>query len=602
MNAVFRTCLWLMILAGAWTAPGAMAATGPATATAAPPLVAGFDCARVLTQVERTLCAQPELALQDYRLGLVYRRLHEQLRAPARSRLLADQGAWLRRVRDRCADAACLSTAYLDRLARLQAWPQTGPDATRQVALGAQHSCALTVAGAVWCRGFNAWGQVGNGKPGAPVVQPVRVIARGATHVAAGPGYSCAIVAGALYCWGRVSYSAAQDGAGAEAARAARPARIIARGVTGVSIGRAHACAVVSDSLQCWGRNNHNQIGRAAQASELDRPGTVIPSGVSAVSAGEHHTCAIVGGGLSCWGYNYSGQVGNGTSGEHVPEPEPIFDTGVTWVSAGSDHTCAVVGDGLYCWGDGRSGSLGIDKPDSGKPFVTRPALVMRGSISAVAADPVRGRHTCALVDAALYCWGENDLGQIGHGPPAVEVVRRPLKVLERGVTSIAVNNGRTCAVVNGTEQCWRYGTHGAIVARPPTAAIGRPGPAGTGVARYAGTFNGYICNFGQSVTRLFLDGQGALAGEYARLPEDPATAGDSGTLDECQVLAGDAVQCTWHDRHGVGGMIVQFDEDATEFRGNWGTGIREGDSFPPTRLKRDDWLGEVSCWSGVRQ
>lgn len=577
-----------------------MAAAGPAAA--APPLVAGFDCARAVTRVERTLCAEPELALQDYRLGLVYRRLQEQLRAPARRRLLADQDVWVRRVRDRCTDAACLSAAYPDRLERLQAWRQTGPDATRQVALGTGHSCALTIAGAVWCRGFNASGQVGNGKPGAPVMQPVRVIARGATHVAAGPAYSCAIVGGALYCWGRVSDRAAKNGAGAEPARAGRPARIIARGVTGVSIGGAHACAVVNGSLQCWGQNNHNQIGRAAQASELDRPATVIPRGVSAVSAGEHHTCAIVGGGLSCWGYNDSGEIGNGTSGEHVPEPDPIFDTGVTRVSAGGDHTCAVVGDGLYCWGHSGNGRLGIGKNDVRQTYVVRPALVMRGSIAAVAADSVLGRHTCALVDAALYCWGENDLGQIGHGPPAVEVVHTPLKVLERGVTSIAVNNGRTCAVVNGTEQCWRYGAHGAIVARPPTEAIGRPGPAGTGVARYAGTFNGYICNFGPSVTRLFLDGQGALAGEYARLPEDPATAGESGTLDECQVLAGDAVQCTWHDKAGKGGMIVQFDEDATEFRGTWGTDIREGDSFPPTRLKRDDWLGEVSCWSGVRQ
>jgi hypothetical protein len=47
--------------------------------------------------------------------------------------------------------------------------------------------------------------------------------------------------------------------------------------------------------------------------------------------------------------------------------------------------------------------------------------------------------------------------------------------------------------------------------------------------------------------------------------------------------------------------MIVRFDKDATEFRGNRGTGIRQGDSFLPSRLKRQDWLRQVSCWSGVR-
>jgi hypothetical protein len=103
------------------------------------------------------------------------------------------------------------------------------------------------------------------------------------------------------------------------------------------------------------------------------------------------------------------------------------------------------------------------------------------------------------------------------------------------------------------------------------------------------------------AVKRLFLDDQGALAGEHARLPEDLATADDRGTLDECRVLADDAVHHTWNDRHGRGGMIVRFDKDATEFRGNRGTGIRQGDSFLPSRLKRQDWLRQLSCWSGVR-
>ncbi|MEI7967610.1 MAG: hypothetical protein WCJ69_01375 [Betaproteobacteria bacterium] len=175
--------------------------------------------------------------------------------------------------------------------------------------------------------------------------------------------------------------------------------------------------------------------------------------------------------------------------------------------------------------------------------------------------------------------------------------------MLERGVTAVAVSNGRTCAVVNGTEQCWRDGADGAIVPRPPTAAMGRPGPPGSGVARYLGSFKSDICNFGQSVTRLLLDGQGALAGAYAQLPRaDPAAPGEKGTLDDCRVLPGDAVQCLWHDKAGKGGMIVQFDEDATEFRGSWGTGILEGDPSLPSRLAPNRWLEETSCWSGVRQ
>ena len=374
-----------------------------------------------------------------------------------------------------------------------------------------------------------------------------------------------------------------------------------------MSIGGAHACAVVDGGLRCWGRNNYNQIGRASQASVLDQPATVIARGVSAVSAGENHTCAIVDGGLFCWGYNYHGQIGNGISGEPVPEPVQVFAGGVTAVSAGGDYTCAVVGDGLHCWGKNED-ALGLGERNiHSPPHVTQPARVLRGAIGAVAADSGSrySQHTCAIVDAALYCWGDNDLGQIGHGPPQGRVPT-PVKVLERGVTAVAVSNGRTCAVVNGTEQCWRYGADGAIVPRLPTMVMARPGPAKAGVSRYSGAFTGHVCNFGMALTRLSVDAQGKLAGEYIRLSrEDSATSDMRGTLDDCKLLPDDAVQCTWHDEygeHGTGGMIIQFDEDATEFRGNYGWEADSAKPLGPRRLKRDDWLREVSCWRGVRQ
>ena len=92
-------------------------------------------------------------------------------------------------------------------------------------------------------------------------------------------------------------------------------------------------------------------------------PGT--DKGVTAVSAGNAHTCAVVRGGVKCWGNGQYGKLGDGSeSKKDVPVDvkglEPGTDKGVTAVSAGKQHTCAVLrGGGVKCWGDGNDGQLG---------------------------------------------------------------------------------------------------------------------------------------------------------------------------------------------------------------------------------------------------
>src|SRR5687768_12744698 len=85
----------------------------------------------------------------------------------------------------------------------------------------------------------------------------------------------------------------------------------------------------------------------------------------SVVSSGASHTCAITTGkSLYCWGWNINGQIGDGTIGHPENDrhsPTRIGSAGV-WaaVSAGGLHTCAITtGKSLYCWGNNDYGQIG---------------------------------------------------------------------------------------------------------------------------------------------------------------------------------------------------------------------------------------------------
>ncbi len=133
--------------------------------------------------------------------------------------------------------------------------------------------------------------------------------------VAAGGLHTCRILAGgALQCWGLNSYGQIGNGitGNGTVINQLTPVTVISSGVTQVSAGGSHTCAIVNGALQCWGWNSDGQIGNGTTTNQLT-PVTVISSGVTQVSAGGYHTCAIVNGALQCWGWNSYGQIGNGT-------------------------------------------------------------------------------------------------------------------------------------------------------------------------------------------------------------------------------------------------------------------------------------------------
>ena len=241
--------------------------------------------------------------------------------------------------------------------------------------------------------------------------------------------------------------------------------------LTRISASWEHTCADGDDGkVYCWGSNRYGQLGDGTNtwrltpvADRLTPVAVQAPEGVelSGVSAGDAHTCADGDDGkVYCWGYNEYGQLGDGTyvwrnAPVAVQAPDGVELSGV---SAGANHTCAHGNDGkVYCWGDNESGQLG-DGTDTIERFT--PVVVQAPEGVELSGVSAGYWHTCADgSDGKVYCWGDNWYGQLGDGTTTEDPIRVPVAVrAPAGITLLGVTAGGsyTCALrAAGPAYCW---------------------------------------------------------------------------------------------------------------------------------------------------
>lgn len=258
--------------------------------------------------------------------------------------------------------------------------PTTGATAFDEVSVGVRHTCAAGADDFAYCWGANAGGEVGDGtnmnrttpvrvqvEPD-PLIDASTVDLADVASVTAGEIHSCALTnTGDAYCWG--SNSNGQLGIGDGTITGSNTAVLVAGGHTFASLeaGNQHTCGITTaGELFCWGDNGFDQLG---DGTTTDRTSpTLISTGpFDLVAPGGFHTCALASGDISCWGANFSGQLGTGDISPRST-PTPIVSPSVSWqfVAAGESHTCAVtVGDEVYCWGNNEDGQLGDGTTDS---------------------------------------------------------------------------------------------------------------------------------------------------------------------------------------------------------------------------------------------
>ena len=261
--------------------------------------------------------------------------------------------------------------------------------------------------------------------------------------------------------------------------------------------GTNRTCAILSNNVWCWGKNNMGQLGDGT-TSDSNIPVKVRSIGdmrngeIIDIFTAQHHSCVLTksstGRRIYCWGDNRSGQLGNSDfGGSYSPVPIEIKVVGASAISDFSgnkisaiggtgDTSCAIASGKVYCWGGNDWGQLGYGSPGSpGHSSV--PAMINSGgpnripnnySATKLSTGGSRSRTMCVITtEKRAYCWGQARFGQLGVGLVAgdkyslatrVKGLEDVIDISQDGYWWTKDPNyvTHTCAIANaGRVYCW---------------------------------------------------------------------------------------------------------------------------------------------------
>lgn len=257
---------------------------------------------------------------------------------------------------------------------------------------GPSSSCVIHAGGALSCWGYG--GGAGNFNAFSPgTVEGVPAV----TSVSTGSDRTCAVtVAGEVYCWPVADVAGPQriDGVGA---------------ATSVAVGDGGVCVVHDDGgVSCWGEKNAaGQLGNGARTPQV-RPARVpgigdavaVTMSGGSTRLGPHACVAHESGRYSCWGGNEVGQLGGGgPAASAVPVP-------VTERAATPENR--VVGDAtdlLRTWLDDV-----VAQREAEFGWLREAWDRIRNRATAGRVEDFRGavRSSCQLFEGSFNCWSDS--------------------------------------------------------------------------------------------------------------------------------------------------------------------------------------------------
>jgi len=279
-----------------------------------------------------------------------------------------------------------------------------------------------------------------------------------------------------VYCWGRNAFSVLGNGTNMEEScsqlKTAQDKTVRNRSFSEISVNERTTYAISDDmELYSWGQTGEQSFGgdfyNYMVPFEKDGEWKDFSQNIVKVSQGKSHTCILNEiGNVFCWGKNDFGQLGTGNNIRST-EPKLVSQDGVMKgakivdISLGSNHSCALDSKGnVYCWGDNDFGQLGVGLPEN-KLYPTE--IDMSGDLynRTIVLLKSGDESVCVLDEIGeVFCWGRNNKGQLGNGTEVDS--NSPVRVYEKGqlngkvLVSIDIYSGHACTVDDeGGVYCW---------------------------------------------------------------------------------------------------------------------------------------------------
>jgi alpha-tubulin suppressor-like RCC1 family protein len=269
----------------------------------------------------------------------------------------------------------------------------------------------------------------------------------GATHIEAGGGHTCALVAnGYAYCWGDGSKGqvGAQYGVWSSSPTYSEGyvlgpkdpntffSTLPPLSFTSISAGGSSTCGTTLTATYCWGQqgNPTDPWSSASVPTLITGSGQASYGNFGSLAVGNLHSCAIdwATGLSACWsaqnGDTY-GQAGQDPLNFPAPGIVPFFMStalqgGISRIATQQDFTCADMWNNtVQCFGYNADGELGHG-PAYPSYSTYQPQVVgSNGRMQLYLHGVSTGwKHACALDVNTSYawCWGLDDHGQLGNG------------------------------------------------------------------------------------------------------------------------------------------------------------------------------------------
>lgn len=390
---------------------------------------------------------------------------------------------------------------------------QVAPRQWQSLAAGRAHTCGVSYNDygssnyEVYCWGDNSRGQLGLPASVTDSPVPVRMPSDtvGISTLVAGDDFTCAVAGGAVYCWGSNEFGqlgavTTDNCAGVDCSReAVRAGSVAARHL---SAGPEHVCSGVPQiffggfstppQIDCWGRNQHGQIGRDPLLTPFSSTPAALPSmpitgGITGVAAFGGTSCYVISGLRRCIGLNSAGEYGmNTTAGSYIASTSPVgtailvdevLNGGIGFLCGFPRITPDLIYGKISCWGTDASGQLGLAagytrQACGGAPCVINATVnpLPQPQYSGASINGASGwwdvgaAHVCAKTDTDFTCWGDNAGGQLGDGTRTARSVPTAITLPTGTINKVTAGVAHTCVDINGAGlHCWGTGGNGRL-------------------------------------------------------------------------------------------------------------------------------------------